>query len=282
MKVLRTRNELLAEIEAIKSNHETIAFVPTMGNLHLGHISLVLEGKKHAKYVIASIFVNKKQFGQNEDFANYPRTELEDIEKLKEAKVDAVYIPSSEKEIFGEDFSLKLDIPHLTNCLCGVSRPNFFGGVIAVVMQFFIQIKPDFTIVGKKDYQQFLVISALAKSLNLGINVVGVSTKREDNGLAMSSRNNYFKPEDKERAKFIFEILNTARLDLLNGGTISGVLSKIEPELEKNGIEKLDYLEIRRQGNLNLVETFIKEDKSILFFAGFFKGVRLIDNIELF
>ncbi len=282
MKILTTRKELLEETEKIKSKQETIAFVPTMGNLHEGHISLILEGKKHAKRIITSIFVNKKQFGQSEDFANYPRTELEDIEKLKKAQVDIVYIPNSEKEIFGEDFCLKLDIPNLTNCLCGVSRPNFFGGVLAVVMQFFIQIKPDFTIVGKKDYQQFLVISALAKSLNLGIDIIGVATKREENGLAMSSRNNYFKPEDKEKAKFIFEILNTAKLELLNGLTISTVLPQIKLELEKNGIEKLDYLEIRRQGDLNLIETFKQEEKSILFFAGFFKGVRLIDNIELF
>ena len=282
MKIVRTKQELTQIINELKQNGTKIAFVPTMGNLHNGHITLVKKGREYADFVIVSIFVNKKQFGANEDFASYPRTEAEDIAKLKEAHANLVYIPKDEGEIFGENFSLTLDVPHLTKCLCGISRPNFFGGVLAVVTKLFLQVKPDFAIFGKKDYQQFLVVSALAKSLDIGIEVVGVDTVREAKGLALSSRNNYFKEEDREKANFIYAILSKVKSELLNGRELKSVLQKASLELLENGIERIDYLEVRNSHSLSLIESFNANEKAILFFAGFFKGVRLIDNIEIF
>jgi pantoate--beta-alanine ligase len=191
-------------------------------------------------------------------------------------------LPKNEAEIFGHHFSLKLDVPHLTPYLCGGLRPNFFGGVLAVVSKLFLQIKPDFAIFGKKDYQQFLAVSALADSLEIGVEVVGIETVREQNGLAFSSRNNYLNAEDREKAGFIFKLLSGAKADLINGETLDDVLSKTAKKLKESGIEKLDYLEVRNAKNLSLIDNFDPKEKSIIFFAGFFKGVRLIDNLELF
>ena len=282
MEVVRTRESLFHALEKLKKLQTKLAFVPTMGNLHNGHLKLVEAGKRLADNVVVSIFVNKKQFGVNEDFDSYPRTEAEDIEKLEKAGVSLVYIPKNEAEIFGHHFSINLDAPNLTNVMCGASRPNFFGGVLAVVSKLFLQIKPDFAIFGKKDYQQFLVVSALADSLEIGVEVLGIETVRENNGLAFSSRNNYFSVEDREKASFIFKALSNAKISLINGESIKSVLSKTAKQLEDNGIEKLDYLEIRNAKNLNLIENFDPKEKSVIFFAGFFKGVRLIDNLELF
>lgn len=282
MKIVKTKDALLKELENLKKFDEKLSFIPTMGNLHEGHLKLVEVGKRLAKYTVVSIFVNKKQFGENEDFEAYPRTEEADIKKLEEAGVNLLYIPKSEGEIFGSEFSLKLDTPLLTNCLCGVVRPNFFGGVLAVVMKLFLQIKPDFGIFGKKDYQQFLVVSALAASLDIGIEVIGVETRREENGLALSSRNNYFSFEQRQGLGFIYTSLMNAKKKLEDGENLEKILAEEVKILEAKGIEKLDYLEVRSAKGLKLLSTFERSAKPILFFAGWINSVRLIDNIELF
>jgi pantoate--beta-alanine ligase len=282
MEVIRTKESLFHALEKLKKLQTKLAFVPTMGNLHDGHLKLVEAGKRLADNVVVSIFVNKKQFGANEDFDSYPRTEMQDIEKLEKAGVALVYAPKNETEIFGNHFSLTLDVPSLTNVMCGACRPHFFGGVLAVVSKLFLQIKPNFAIFGKKDYQQFLVVSALAESLEIGVEVVGIETAREESGLAFSSRNNYLSSQDRQKASFIFQALLDAKTSLINGEDLNSVLLKTSKTLQENGIEKLDYLEVRSAKNLNLVESFNLKEKPVIFFAGFFKGVRLIDNLEFF
>ncbi len=282
MEIVKTREALFYALEKLKKLQTKIAFVPTMGNLHEGHIKLVEAGKRLGENIVVSIFVNKKQFGENEDFTSYPRTEEEDIEKLKKAGVSLVYIPKSEAEIFGHGFDLKLDIPHLTNQLCGAFRPNFFTGVLAVVSKLFLQIKPDFAIFGKKDYQQFLVVSKMAESLEIGIEVVGIDTVREQSGLAFSSRNNYFSSEDRLKAGFIHNVLTEIKVKISSGNSLENALNEGKNQLLQNGIEKLDYLEIRSGKDLKILTNYEKHQKPVIFFAGFFKGVRLIDNLEAF
>lgn len=282
MEIVRSKEALLQAMEKLRKFQSKVAFVPTMGNLHDGHLKLIEASKRLAEHTVCSIFVNKKQFGENEDFASYPRTELEDIEKLKAVGVSLLYLPRTENELFNHNFNLKLDIPNLTNCLCGAFRPNFFAGVLAVVLKLFLQIKPDFAVFGKKDYQQFLAVSALAESLDIGISVIGIDTVREGSGLAMSSRNNYFNMEDRNKISFIYKELIEfkARYEAL---PIPENLEMIRKNLIEFGIEKIDYLEVRNGKDLSLiVSPNENQKKPIIFFAGFFKGVRLIDNIELY
>lgn len=281
MEIVRTREELLQSLERARKFGLKVSFIPTMGNLHEGHLKLIEAGKRLAEIIVVSIFVNKKQFGEKEDFENYPRTEEEDLAKLEAAQASIVFIPRSESEVFGSYFNLNLDVANLTNCLCGISRPHFFGGVLAVVMKFFLLIKPEFAIFGKKDYQQFLIVSALAESLEIGTEVVGIETVRESNGLAMSSRNNYFSLEERDNLKFINQILIDVK-ENLKTQSFEEALKKAKNELNKAGVEKLDYLEIRNGRDLTSITEYSPEMKPIIFFAGFVKGVRLIDNLELF
>ena len=281
MEIVRSKEGLLQSLEKLKKFQSKVAFVPTMGNLHAGHLKLIETSKRLADHTVCSIFVNKKQFGENEDFTSYPRTEAEDIEKLKSAGTSLLYLPRNEADIFGGSFNLKLDIPHLTNCLCGLSRQNFFSGVLAVVLKLFLQVKPDFAVFGKKDYQQFLVVSALAEALDIGTQVIGIETIREGSGLAMSSRNNYFNAEDRSYLGFIYQELLHFKERFANL-EIEKNLNIAKESLTKQGIEKLDYLEVRSGKNLLPITNPQQDKKPVLFFAGFFKGVRLIDNIELF
>jgi pantoate--beta-alanine ligase len=282
MEVLRTKKELLIALQKARLNNFQISFVPTMGNLHKGHLALVKKAQEKTNFVIVSIFVNKKQFGQNEDFANYPRTENEDIQNLKNAGVDLVYIPQNEKEVFGDNFNLSLDIPNLTKCLCGLSRPNFFGGILAVLTRLFIQIQPNYAIFGKKDYQQFLIVLHLVESLGLDTQIIGENTVREESGIALSSRNNYLKQKDRLKASFIFNILQEVKVNLFKGLNLQEILDNAKLKLQTNGIQKLDYLEVRSIKDLSEIKNFDSNDNAVLFFAGYFQNVRLIDNLELF
>lgn len=281
MEIVKSKERLLLSLEKLKKFQSKTAFVPTMGNLHDGHIKLIETSKRLAEHTVCSIFVNKKQFGASEDFESYPRTEEADIERLEKAGCSLLYLPRTEADVFGSagQFQLKLDVPSLTNSLCGLSRPDFFGGVLAVVLKLFLQIKPDFAVFGKKDYQQFLVVSALAKALDIGIEVVGIDIVREASGLALSSRNNYFTGQDRAKASFIYQELSSFKQR--TGLTLEQNLAISKQNLINEGIEKIDYLEIRSGRDLTLLSELTPDKKPILFFAGFFRGVRLIDNIEL-
>lgn len=278
MEVIKTKQSLQKAIDGHKAVGKKIAFIPTMGNLHNGHISLVLQGKKYAEITVVSIFINKKQFGVNEDFESYPRTIEEDIAKLKEAEVDILYLPT-EVEVFSSEYELSLDIPSLTKVLCGITRPNFFGGVLSVVLKLFLQVRPDFAIFGKKDYQQLKVVTSLANSLDIGIKVIGSEIAREKNGLAMSSRNNYFTKDEKETLGFIYSTLCLIKEQIFKNKDITAAITEGKKQLLQHGITKLDYLEIRDRDDLSLKTT--TASNGIIFFAGFYKNVRLIDNVEV-
>jgi len=271
MKVLTSLQELQS---FLKNSGESIAFIPTMGNLHSGHISLIQTAKKFSKNIICSIFVNPAQFSENEDFATYPKTPEQDLEKLENAGVNAVYIPSLHN-VYPVKPKIQLDIPHLTHCLCGVSRPNFFNGVMTVVLKLILQIKPKFIIFGDKDYQQLLVIKEMVASLSLPVKVISSPIIRNENGLALSSRNGYFSSlEIPEKInKILFECVETSFR--------TGVeLALLEAKNHLNFLDKIDYLEVRSSENLLLYKVGDDLVQFRLFFAGNINGIRLIDNIS--
>jgi pantoate--beta-alanine ligase len=259
---------------------QTVAFVPTMGALHDGHLRLVLEGKRLADRVICSIFVNPTQFAPGEDFDRYPRTVREDVEKLATVHADAVFLPNA-AAMWPEGHQTSVSNRKLASELCGVTRPGHFEGVLTVVLKLFNLVQPDFALFGKKDYQQWRMIELMCRDLNLPVKVIGMQTVRESDGLAMSSRNRYLGEDERKKAAQIHLALASAQ-KLFAGGVksraeilkaVSDVISGV-PEM------KLEYAEIRRQKDLGDTGDSLVEPAVILV-AVRYGSVRLIDNMEL-
>src|SRR5512146_326278 len=198
----RTVKDLRAQVAKWRQAGENVALVPTMGALHAGHLSLIAVAKAHAKRIVASIFVNPTQFGPKEDFKRYPRDEAGDLAKLAQAGVDLVFIPNA-AEMYPPGFSTKVSLPSLTEDLCGAARPNHFEGVATVVTKLLLQCAPDVAVFGEKDYQQLLVIRRLVRDLNIPVEIVGGPIVREEDGLALSSRNVYLSPEQRKTAPLL-------------------------------------------------------------------------------
>ena len=274
MIILKSKVELR---EFLRKNVYHYAFVPTMGNLHAGHLSLIKTAKRYSRYVIVSIFVNPTQFGINEDFTTYPRTLEQDITMLESQEVDVLYVPTVEC-MYSVESKLWLDVPHLTKVLCGKSRPHFFNGVMTVLLKFCLQISPKFIILGEKDYQQFLVVKAMIKSIGFDIKVISSPIIRNQNGLALSSRNSYLK--NVHNAEKINTILFKATQKIINTQNVSFVLEETKKEL-LSFIDDIDYLELRSCYNLEECDGNNNLEDFRLFFAGKLEKVRLIDNICL-
>ena len=256
----------------------SLAIVPTMGAIHEAHEALVVEAKRNANIVLATIFVNPMQFGENEDLDKYPKSELEDIKRLESKGCDIVYIPENET-IYPEDFDLTINVPKLSSVLCGKERKNHFQGVATVVAKLLLQSGADYAIFGEKDYQQLLIIKSLVRDLDIPCQIVPINTVRDSNGLALSSRNQYLNTKQINIANNINMIMNEAAKNFYNldiNETISFVLKK----LEKVGIKKIDYVEIRNNNNLKNVTNNDKSNAR-LFIAVYIDEVRLIDNIKL-
>ena len=258
------------------NNAASLAIVPTMGAIHEAHEALVVEAKKNANIVLATIFVNPMQFGENEDLDKYPRSELEDIKRLEEKGCDIVYIPEN-KTIYPDGFDLTINVPKLSSVLCGKERKNHFKGVATVVAKLLLQSGADYAIFGEKDYQQLLIIRSLVKSLFLPIEIIGLPTVREKSGLAMSSRNNYLSQSDRQRAPMLHECIKTTIKSIKNG-VIDYVYLEKEAKffLEKAGF-KIDYYSIC---DLDTLRAPINENLVIL--AAVWLGkTRLIDNARV-
>ncbi len=279
MKVVYTKNELKQEIQKVKKSEKTIGFVPTMGYLHQGHLSLVEIAKKETDYVVVSIFVNPKQFNSQEDLEKYPRDLQRDLELLKKENIDLVFAPS-ETEIYSEEPKLMMDIPELTNKLCGKFRPNHFQGVLLIVNKLFHLVKPDKAYFGKKDYQQYLIIKRMVEDLNMDISIVGCPLVREENGLAMSSRNVRLSDKEKEDALLIYRSLQIAKQEFLKGEKNSEVLREIIKDIIETGKNnKVEYVEIVDPETLESQK--VAKSKNMIAVAVYTGNVRLIDNIEL-
>lgn len=277
MQIIKTIADLRNVVKIWREDGERIAFVPTMGNLHAGHLKLVDEAKEDASRVIVIIFVNPTQFGPNEDFAAYPRTETEDKQKLQTCGVDLLFLPSV-AEMYGEDAQTVVSVKHLSTLHCGAFRPGHFDGVATVVCKLFNMVQPDVAFFGQKDYQQLAVIRAMVNDLNIPIEINAVETVRESNGLAMSSRNAYLNTDEIQVAPKLYECLCAARDELRLG-------DKPYETVEKEALAKLqglgfqpDYFSICKADNLQAAG---KDDVGLVILAAARLGkTRLIDNIE--
>lgn len=275
MQVISTVSALRARLKPETS----IAFVPTMGNLHEGHLSLVKRARELADCVVVSVFVNPLQFGVGEDFASYPRTLAQDCHLLEEAGVAVVFAPS-EQELYPEPQDMAVEPPQtLANQLCGASRPGHFRGVTTVVLKLFNIVQPDFAVFGKKDYQQLHLIKRMVRQLNLSIKVVGVETKRAADGLALSSRNGYLSPSERQEATRLNHELRAIVAALQSGSRdFSGLSAQATAHLNAAGWA-VDYIDIRETHDLATAQA---EDKQCVILAAARLGkTRLIDNLEV-
>ena len=241
MQTIDRKAALSDTLKAFRDVGETVALVPTMGALHDGHMALVDEARRRADRVVVSIFVNPTQFGPNEDFDAYPRRMEADSAKLSAANVDLLWAPSV-GEMYPDGFATTVSVASLPDRLCGAARPGHFDGVSTVVAKLFNQVRPDMAIFGEKDWQQLAIIRRLVADLDMDIDIVGFPTQREEDGLALSSRNAYLTPEERIAAVALPRALGTAAKAIEAGQPIDAVLSKVGPALEKAGFASVDYV----------------------------------------
>ena len=256
----------------------SLAIVPTMGSIHEAHEKLIIEAKRNADIVLATIFINPMQFGKNEDFEKYPQSEEEDITRLSSVGCDIIYIPTLDN-IYPEGFDLTINVPKLSSVLCGKKRPGHFEGVSTIVAKLLLQSGADYAVFGEKDYQQLLIIKSLVKNLDIPCHVLPIETIRDENGLAISSRNQYLSIANKNIANNINKIMKSAVNDYKNED-IKSTITFVKNSLINSGIKNIDYIEIRDNNNLNLIENNDKSNAR-LFIAVYINDTRLIDNIML-
>jgi pantoate--beta-alanine ligase len=277
MNVVHTKQELDEQLAEWRQHDDHIALVPTMGNLHSGHLSLVELAREHAERVVVSIFVNPTQFVEDEDFDEYPRTLERDTRRLKKSAADLIFAPGVETMYpFGLKDATTISVPRITENFCGASRPGHFDGVTSVVARLFALVQPDSAVFGQKDYQQQLVIRHMSKDLSLPVAIITGETIREEDGLAMSSRNQYLTDEERANAPVLFQVLSSVANDLQNG-------RRNYEELETESTGKLgdagfdvDYFSIRRAQNLEIPDRDC--DELVILAAAQLGNARLIDN----
>ena len=274
MEIFKTQKDLELYLNSLRLDGKKIALVPTMGGLHDGHLSLVDKAKSLSEIVVVSIFVNPTQFARGEDFDDYPNTFEADKLLLESKNVDALFLPSKE-EIYPHGTASDYKVGAIGQILCGAFRPTHFDGVAQVVKRFFEIVKPNLAVFGEKDFQQLLIIKTLVNNLSLNLKIESIPTQREDDGLAMSTRNQYLSDLDRERAPHFYSVLCDARDSILRGNSF--------PEAKKDAIKTLgknfevEYLEVLDANNLTQIET--KTTEIIIISAIRFGGTRLIDNL---
>lgn len=261
----------------VKLTQTGIAFVPTMGNLHEGHLDLVRIARQHGQCVVVSIFVNPLQFGANEDFSKYPRTLAQDCKKLEQCGVDVVFTPS-ERELYPQPQQVTVE-PPLANKLCGAFRPGHFRGVATVVLKLLNIVQPQVAVFGKKDYQQLYVVRQVAAQLNLPVEIVGGETVRAPDGLALSSRNQYLSAAERTEATFLYRTLMSTRQAILDGATDFIRLERQATEALTTHGWQGDYVAVRAQATLMQPES--GEHDLVILAAARLGNTRLIDNLEV-
>jgi pantoate--beta-alanine ligase len=280
MQVVDSIASLRELITQWKRSGQTVGFVPTMGNLHDGHLKLVKRAKVHNDKVIVSIFVNPMQFGANEDLDAYPRTIEEDKAKLIADGADAVFLPSvSDMYPAGLDVQTYVEVPGISDVLCGASRPGHFRGVATVVSKLFNMVQPDDAFFGEKDYQQLQVIRTMVRDLSMAVKVHGVPTEREESGLAMSSRNGYLTAEEKATASLIYKAMQQMKTAIDEGNTdFLAIENAAVSKLEQHGF-KNDYVKVV---NAQTFMPAMPNDAHIVIVVALFMGkTRLIDNLQI-
>ncbi|MDI6870081.1 MAG: pantoate--beta-alanine ligase [Bacillota bacterium] len=279
MVVCRSIQEMREFVRRARSRSQSIGFVPTMGYFHEGHLALMRRARASCDVVVVSIFVNPLQFGPREDYHRYPRDLERDVAMAQEAGVDAVFHPSVE-EMYPPGFSTCVEVQGLTECLCGLSRPGHFRGVATVVTKLFHIVQPDKAFFGQKDAQQALVIRRMVKDLDMDLEIVTVPTVREEDGLAMSSRNVYLSPEERRAATVIPRSLKAAEESYWSGERDAGKILELVRGmlLAEPGVE-IDYVEIRSLPDLKPVGKLA--GPALLALAVRLGSTRLIDNLVL-
>jgi pantoate--beta-alanine ligase len=281
MIVVQSVPELKTEIARLRAAGRRIAFVPTMGNLHAGHRHLMEQARRHADAVVASIYVNPLQFGPQEDFDGYPRTPEQDRTILADAKVEVLFLPD-DAVIYprGREAITRVEVPGVSDILCGAARPGHFRGVATVVHRLLQLVTPDVALFGKKDYQQLLVIRLMTADFGMPVEIIGIDTVRDADGLAMSSRNGYLTPEERRIAPQLYATLHAL------AGQIQSAAENDFAEYEAQAGKQLeiagfrpDYVSVRRQQDLAIPGS---GDRQLVILAAAWLGrARLIDNLEL-
>jgi pantoate--beta-alanine ligase len=279
MKIISTIDELRDQLRG----QLRTAFVPTMGNLHEGHLSLMRLARKHGDPVVASIFVNRLQFGPNEDFDKYPRTFQADVEKLEKEGVYVLFAPT-EKDLYPEPQEYRVQPPdNLGNILEGEFRPGFFNGVCTVVTKLFSCVQPRVAVFGKKDYQQLMIVRNMARQFALPTEIIGAETFRAEDGLALSSRNGYLSSEERAEAPFLYQTLNHVAEQARAGhADLEALEQDAMKRLAARGWQP-DYVSIRKRMNLQAPsrEEYLAGEQLVVLTAAKLGNTRLIDNLEI-
>lgn len=278
MQTIRELSALRAAVSALRAAGGRVALVPTMGALHAGHLALVAEARRRADAVVASIFVNPKQFGPNEDLAAYPRRELADARMLEDAGCSLLWLPPVE-QMYPEGFGTNVSVAGLGDMLDGRARPGHFDGVATVVTKLLNQVSPDIALFGEKDYQQLTIIRRLVADLDLGIEIVGIPTQRDADGVALSSRNAYLSDEDRRIARMLPRALGDAARSIQRGEDVVSVLEAAVRRLQSAGFDSVDYVELRTADTLEAVERLAGAAR--LLAAARIGSTRLIDNVAV-
>jgi pantoate--beta-alanine ligase len=279
MEIIATVKEMQQRSEQLRQKGKTIAFVPTMGYLHEGHLALMREGKNRGDVLIISIFVNPTQFGPKEDYEQYPRDMQHDLKLAQNVGVDIIFTPSAQ-EMYPDGFQTFVEVEGVTQNLCGISRPGHFRGVTTIVAKLFNIVKPHVALFGQKDYQQLITIKRMVEDLNMDTEAIGIPTVRERDGLAMSSRNAYLSPKKRKEAAQLHRALRKGEELFRQGNknsatlltTVRGIIEEIKPT-------KIDYINICDAHTLEDIEEI--KDEAIIAMAVQIGKTRLIDNIIL-
>jgi pantoate--beta-alanine ligase len=277
MEVIKTIKEMKEFSSQARGAGKTIAFVPTMGFFHEGHLSLMREGRKRADLLIVSLFVNPTQFAPHEDLKNYPRNFERDRQMAEEVGTDILFAPEAD-EMYPPDHQTRVLVEKVTQNLCGRSRPTHFRGVTTVVMMLFEIVTPHVTLFGEKDYQQLVTIRQMVKDLHMSVEVVGMPTVREADGLAMSSRNTYLLPEERKAALSLYRSLQRAKAFLQEGEPrASRILDEMDGILRSEPLVRMDYVQICDADTLREVDRI--EGDVVVALAAYLGKTRLIDNL---
>lgn len=279
MRILQSIRDLRAQVSAWHRADERVALVPTMGNLHEGHIDLVKQARGHAGHVVVSVFVNPLQFGKNEDFDRYPRTPDADSDKLRSAGTDVLFMPTV-AEVYpqGLEAQTRIEVPGVSDILCGAFRPGHFSGVATVVNMLFSMVQPDVALFGEKDYQQLFVIQRMVRDLHLPVEVIGVPTVRDENGLALSSRNQYLSAEQRRLAATIYRTLEETAAHLRAGHRDFETLQEQGTQTLRAAGFRPDYYAILRS---DLAPPKADGEALIILVAAWLGKARLLDNLRV-
>ncbi|MBU4293182.1 MAG: pantoate--beta-alanine ligase [Actinobacteria bacterium] len=283
MEIIKKSKRMVSTSELLKSKGEKIGLVPTMGYLHKGHISLIKRARAECSKVFVSIFVNPIQFGPKDDFARYPRNFKRDCSFSEKAGADYIFFPSTD-EMYEKDFKTFVEVQDLGNVMCGRARPGHFRGVCTVVLKLFNIIRPNIAYFGQKDYQQLVIIRKMTKDLNVPVEIAECPTVREEDGLAVSSRNKYLSSDERKNAVVLFQSLKLAEELIINGQKNLEIVRKAALEkLESNPfVSKIDYFDFRDKDMLYEIERIDQKAARILIASAIWIGeTRLIDNILL-